>query len=597
MMDGSERTGPDDAPCAERDDSLIQRVVGMITVTVQAAPKDQSMVLRTMCGKLGDATEDAFCLYGYISILACMLRMCNILRSEDSDEDWADLTGGMAGICQIAYHGVQSALSNYGNLMEFLPDSGWPWTVRSLWHVVGEWRGLRWADDEEVASAVSAELVRQRARRRALALHSGGPLPQNDALRVFALGMHVGLLEAPLAAIRLVLHDGPPVLQVVAPAGGSGAFCKLSHSELCGPTDPAFADIVQRHITKWWPDSRMPGFNREAIDSLPQMRGDFQAAFSSTMREADLLLCTEPMAFCSFFEEADRPVIMYVGNSPLFYLLPHDFEGALQAARRLAVGPRNTLLGISPSLAVVLEHTVQGVEPVVDTPLGLHVGAALHGYSPTELELGTILLTKRVTDAFEPQCMIVRILRAALPEDSTTRLRFVDIGDPTVPLQMRSFGAWATFKAALMLPMDALQMVVYDLYAMAMPIFVPHPTRWLPPFVFRKSLAVALSEPVPSQPPPGAFPYRRPYGTATDLNDISPGHGWDSLRAWTLLTDFAQLPHLRHFLSFAELLEALSDESALQETSKAMAAEHGQMMVRAAVSWRGILGKAFQTGP
>lgn len=564
--------------------------------------EDTNFGTPSLCYRLNKAPLEAFCLYGLVSAAACTVRLCAfVVHSEGAfvGEEGQEVDE----FCQHTFSLFHDVLAGYANYMEFLWDSGWPWTLRSLWHAVAEWRGEPWQEEAVIEETVRLELSMQKASLRELALHSSGGLPHMERMQVFALGMHTGLLRAPLDALRLALDDGLPRLEIIAPAGGGGVLCKVAPGDACGPRDEAFAEIYQEYVSHWYPDLREPLFNRQGISSLSEMGRSFRRVYDEAMRAADLLICSEPLAFCSFLEDAGRPVLMYTGNNPLFYLRQHDFEAGIESLRRLAAGPRNTLLGLSSGLVALLNHHLGGTRAaVVDTPLSLHIGTALYGYSVGGGDgLGALLVTKRVTSTFDHECMIVTLLRAAAEGADAPLPQFVHLDDPTTPEWARTYDAWTLFRAALVLPMDSLQMVIYDMYAMGLPMFVPDPIQRLPSFIFRKARALARSEPTPfrgkgQRPPPGQFPHRLPFTDPGDLADLGPGQGWDALRAWSRLSDFARLPHLCYFLSLAELVEALQNFPALEETSRLMKVEHSRLMAVAAGLWRGVLVKAFSGG-
>eukprot|EP00747_Dinoflagellata_sp_TGD_P095882 gnl/TRDRNA2_/TRDRNA2_166641_c3_seq1.p1 gnl/TRDRNA2_/TRDRNA2_166641_c3~~gnl/TRDRNA2_/TRDRNA2_166641_c3_seq1.p1 ORF type:complete len:202 (+),score=25.05 gnl/TRDRNA2_/TRDRNA2_166641_c3_seq1:30-608(+) len=168
----------------------------------------------------------------------------------------------------------------------------------------------------------------------------------------------------------------------------------------------------------------------------------------------------------------------------------------------------------------------------------------------------------------------------------------------------RSFEDLIAFRAALVLPMDWLQMMVFDLYALALPLFVPDP-QVLPPWVVRKEQGRAWNYGELSAAPLRAgiaglqvsdrFPHMLPFSDARHLedHDLQPGQGWDAQRAWAWLTDFAQLPHLRHFFSYAELVTALGDTPGLWETSRAMVVEHKRLAIESSLLWRSVLANAL----
>merc|ERR1711924_246665 len=68
------------------------------------------------------------------------------------------------------------------------------------------------------------------------------------------------------------------------------------------------------------------------------------------------------------------------------------------------------------------------------------------------------------------------------PNDEASSLRIVVMG--SLPPDMSSFESWASCRAAILLPMDSLQLSLFDLYALGLPLMLPDPQRLLPIFLY-----------------------------------------------------------------------------------------------------------------
>eukprot|EP00928_Gymnodinium_smaydae_P032441 TRINITY_DN23494_c0_g2_i1.p1 TRINITY_DN23494_c0_g2~~TRINITY_DN23494_c0_g2_i1.p1 ORF type:complete len:651 (+),score=119.71 TRINITY_DN23494_c0_g2_i1:217-1953(+) len=561
-----------------------------------------------LCYDLMENAREATCIYGLTSAMGCIARMCarelpagRKIPEEDAGE------GSMEQFCSTVFKMLHIFVTGFANYLEFLEDSGWPWTLRSLWHALGEYTSTNWSPEDSIVDHVASELRRQASRRQELSLHNGGRFDRRSgAVKIFALSMHAGLIREPLLWWRTILaqaSDGKLWLEVRLPAGGSGALCDSEAGEACGARDPSFAALVERHITQRFPIAATgSNYVFDTISSLADLRADIWSLYADAMRAADVLLCGEPLAFCALFESVGRPVVAYIGNEPLFYLSPGDVGAALESLDRLARLPGNVLLGISPTIAVWMEQH-SGTPVVTATPRGMHVGSATYGYRLSSGEVQRVFLTKRVTATFDDACIIRLLLRFSGQHVATPyAFRFDHLEE--LKGDDRSFQSWARmFRAALLLPMDWLQMIIFDLYALGLPIFVPHPTQRLPTYIFRRNAARAKkysSDTVsPVRPghtfePARPFPFRLPFSDSGDPWDLHGGGGWDALRAWSLLTDFATLPHIRHFTSVAELVDAWVDDEGLRRTSQAMIAAHREASIGSALLWRSVLSGALE---
>ena len=206
-MERSRRSGPDEAPCGEYDEELSALILGDPEAYSKSSRSSLATQTRDLCATLLRSPGEEFCLYGHASTAGCVLRQCSALRREASREarelreagvpvDEAEAEYEEEGMARTAVfcdgmaEHLHGFIAGYSHYLEFLPDSGWPWTPRSLWHALGEWKRVSWQSDAALAEAVGAELLRQAGRWQRLALHSGGPgLPRAGSLRVFALGM------------------------------------------------------------------------------------------------------------------------------------------------------------------------------------------------------------------------------------------------------------------------------------------------------------------------------------------------------------------------------------------------------------------------
>lgn len=196
-----------------------------------------------------------------------------------------------------------------------------------------------------------------------------------------------------------------------------------------------------------------------------------------------------------------------------------------------------------------------------------------------------------------------------IPGSGQPAVEMLVMGD--LPPERRSFSSWLRCRAALMLPMDADMMVLYDLYALGLPMFAPDPLNLLPSYVWRNLPPNAMHYHDPVHSPVrlfhngslmDRFPYWRPYSHAQHRLHMGGdgnghGHGWDSMRAWTFLTDFVCLPHISFFSSFSQLWAELVDIDQLKGRSRRMIHHHKHMKQLSISVWGSVLKKALNAPP
>eukprot|EP00746_Dinoflagellata_sp_MGD_P064437 gnl/MRDRNA2_/MRDRNA2_269058_c0_seq1.p1 gnl/MRDRNA2_/MRDRNA2_269058_c0~~gnl/MRDRNA2_/MRDRNA2_269058_c0_seq1.p1 ORF type:complete len:187 (+),score=36.01 gnl/MRDRNA2_/MRDRNA2_269058_c0_seq1:74-562(+) len=102
---------------------------------------------------------EVFCLYGQISAMSCILRMAAYAKRQDIDLWMKDEQTNQG--CNFVYEGLLHLVTGYSNFLEFIDESGWPWTATSIWRVLAEWKGFEWASDDTIEAAARTELKRQ----------------------------------------------------------------------------------------------------------------------------------------------------------------------------------------------------------------------------------------------------------------------------------------------------------------------------------------------------------------------------------------------------------------------------------------------------
>eukprot|EP00446_Apocalathium_sp_SHHI-4_P091424 CAMPEP_0177452000 /NCGR_PEP_ID=MMETSP0369-20130122/10078_1 /TAXON_ID=447022 ORGANISM="Scrippsiella hangoei-like, Strain SHHI-4" /NCGR_SAMPLE_ID=MMETSP0369 /ASSEMBLY_ACC=CAM_ASM_000364 /LENGTH=231 /DNA_ID=CAMNT_0018924651 /DNA_START=33 /DNA_END=725 /DNA_ORIENTATION=- len=226
-----------------------------------------------------------------------------------------------------------------------------------------------------------------------------------------------------------------------------------------------------------------------------------------------------------------------------------------------------------------------------------HLGSAMYSYNPdSKRGMGKLLVTKRVMASWDIRCMTQLLLIRAqvwlgkLMKESSKSLggmvpipKVYQIGE--LPPELKSVEAWSAFRACLVLPWDPSGLNTYDVYALGLPMFIPDPLRFLPSFVYRSQAGSALMNKPGPPPKPGevfwpGFWRRLPNGfdqSQPNFGKMETGGGWDSFRIWTMLTEFGQLPHVRHISALSDLIFQLLDIEGLKATSQSMITHHREL--------------------
>lgn len=206
-------------------------------------------------------------------------------------------------------------------------------------------------------------------------------------------------------------------------------------------------------------------------------------------------------------------------------------------------------------------------------------------YAPATLD---VLITKQVYTFWDFQCILnegaqpLPGTQATPAETRPVRFRYMS------HLEDRSWKAWSSFRAAVVLPYDAQTLVFYELYSLGMPLLVPEET--LLPLFFMRSYGYD-----------GSVQHQRP-GWQLTRSGAAWGRwhqgSFNELRWWAMYSDLARLPHLLAWSSLAELFGFLLPSRAekLSSTSAAMRQVTQQHRQRSLNFWRACLANGLDQG-
>ncbi|CAE7780868.1 unnamed protein product [Symbiodinium sp. CCMP2592] len=380
------------------------------------------------------------------------------------------------------------------------------------------------------------------------------------AVRVWATSTHPTLLLEPLS-----IWAGFATLEATLCVRGCAA-------ELAGVTcveGGLVNEILQRHLGSL--EDSLGHF--PLLPSLENFRTDFEESDFASKIQADVLVCGEPAFICLLLAELNRTVLGYVGNPLGAYLTADD---QMQFYSFVAQVPQRTsslyaalqLVFMAPPIAAQ-GYWQTGIRLPVVRPVALYAKSSRPKHMPNSED---VLITKQVYTFWDFQCL----LNSALPSASGRTWSFKYMTD----LKDRSWGAWASSRAAVVLPYDPQTLVFYELYSLAVPLLVP--SKDLLPLFFARSYGQDGSTAV----------QRR--GWALQRSGAAWGRwheeaSFNELRWWAHLSDVAQLPHLLAWSSLAELMGLLNDAMRLVATSAAMIEVTNQNWRRSTLFWQAVL--------
>eukprot|EP00929_Paragymnodinium_shiwhaense_P008188 TRINITY_DN11212_c0_g2_i1.p1 TRINITY_DN11212_c0_g2~~TRINITY_DN11212_c0_g2_i1.p1 ORF type:complete len:902 (+),score=167.60 TRINITY_DN11212_c0_g2_i1:175-2880(+) len=184
-----------------------------------------------------------------------------------------------------------------------------------------------------------------------------------------------------------------------------------------------------------------------------------------------VLVCTIPAILCAAYASLSLPVIHYAPTSLTVQVALETVGPFLQLYAKMMKEPKNHFVTLTRGYESMNEALLGKRMRVIPT-MGLHINASYVGRRSKQ-----ILVFDRVTSA------IYQGLSAVAPANFP--FTFNHHGDTD-----KSFKTFARHYAAVFVPGGWTQMSFWDLYAMALPVFVPSdPSRYLwPPLPIAKEL-------------------------------------------------------------------------------------------------------------
>ncbi|CAL1173796.1 unnamed protein product [Cladocopium goreaui] len=295
--------------------------------------------------------------------------------------------------------------------------------------------------------------------------------------KVWAVSAHPSLLLEPISQWRKIAD----ITEVVMMTMLSTSHCTDAEnvSLVC---DDEMQDMFHQLGTREDGLGHFP-----VVENFHEFVGNFLHRAKDFL-QSDLLLCGEPAFLCWLLYEY-KPVVGYLGNPLGAYLtakwqmLFYDFVAKTPQASL-------QLVFMSPPIAAQAYWQMGRRIPVM-RPVADYLGVS---YAPATLD---VLITKQDPPFLEMKCCPLEVYtfwdfqcilnegaqllpgtQATPAETRPVRFRYMS------HLEDRSWKAWSSFRAAVVLPYDAQTLVFYELYSLGMPLLVPEETL-LPLFFMR----------------------------------------------------------------------------------------------------------------
>ncbi|CAK9017613.1 Hypothetical protein (Fragment) [Durusdinium trenchii] len=323
-------------------------------------------------------------------------------------------------------------------------------------------------------------------------------------------------------------------------------------------------------------------------------------------READVLMCGQPLYWCRFLLGLQKPVFFYVGLPVMWDAREEDWEDWAADFAEILLSERHTVIAMSVLTARII-HWQFGTRIPVVRFLGLHTRAL---YAPVRND--SVLVSRFGTSGALSECMfdrfaainqhwfplrfvqmewvlfddyMVRTQNVELENAKTWKEHTREIKVPHMPYQKLT-----SHRAAVCLPYDTTIFLFNELYGANMPIFVPKDLwRWLigPHTLRQMEFLHHPSHANSTEPPPELSPF---------FASIHQPLGVEQALEWSSYSDWALLPHVFYFQGIPELFKQLMDMEALLTASAAMKAFNDEELIFAVEHWRKVAQRRRRGG-
>jgi len=370
-------------------------------------------------------------------------------------------------------------------------------------------------------------------------------------------------------------------------------YCELAGS--CS-VDERFAwlgDHLRSTVVETCGGLYLKGF--ENIDAMAEELFALIGGAKGLASQADVLLCTHPPYSCRLFWpfvlRLDKPLLGFFGGTLEAHVPREGMKTWLHDFRDMAQHPRIQFAAISPFLAEKMRYQSHTDIPAA-RGFGFHLLAQGATYLPTRMN--QVLLWKNSHECMDNQMdfdkLLVSLANGAAQEPDGVFLQFRHLRDLRVSGEA-SYSSILSFRAVVFTPYEILLMTFYELYHVAIPLFVPR-IELGAFFAYRGPVTYPHCDMVLQREIVEGHDGSR---TSAPYSPFVRDRATDRLAWLEAYSDWYRFPHLQRFSSLVELLTGLIRLD-VQAVSAAMRQETEGALVEAAAFWRSAFVKVLD-GP
>ncbi|CAE7393356.1 unnamed protein product [Symbiodinium natans] len=567
----------------------------------QGAPQGKPRPLASSLQTSPQASRDpqdpmAFCLYGYVHALFVEYRHTVPFEhpagpSLTADDPRRATCHDRRPLLQVA----EQLLGGETGETDFLESSDWP--LSSLDLHLSLHASLAFRSSPDCHETFDPRQVAPRAAAQEL-LYSPQRAVANawrvKPFSIAALGLHVASTLEPVAALREAarrsgMEGGLGVFYAGHPCYGRPDDKMLKHAcihkcQMLG--SPCEDDEVAEFLKRMFNSS---GFYEEVPWSVPEALSELSSLWrrEPSISNADIVVCSGPMSLCYLIDvlAPSTPLVVPVCSQLLWGAPPgKDFRAMLLGhVRAMTQNPRRVVVACNVFAASQCLYQTGVSLPVVERVAHYLPPSVAWKAQEADHWKEVLVLRARYWHRLPGQ-YFMDVLEAYL--------RLNEVSHNYTFVMAASFGPdelppheIANYRATVLVPNDLTVFAFIEVYALGVPIFVPHPS-WL----YRLRRAAPFGFLQPAFVLPDVSEVHRKFKYPPFLSGDGGRTDLFTFLFWQQTSELHSRPHVQQFGSIPELIQlASADAAELHAISRGMAEHLAQLRQMALAFWKDTL--------
>lgn len=319
-------------------------------------------------------------------------------------------------------------------------------------------------------------------------------------------------------------------------------------------------------------------------------------------READVLMCSQPLGWCRFLINLRMPMLLYAGLPVMWDVPEADRTGWAADFADILMSQEHVVIANSVFVAREVQWQF-GVRVPTLRPLGLHTNA-MH----VPVLNASVLVSRFGTSGGLSECLLEKFAAvnrhwfplhfvqmesllfaehlASTGENELEDAKTWEEHTSEIKVPHMPYNKLASHRAVVCMPYDTSIFLFNEFYSANMPVFVPRDLwRWLIGPVTAPMMEYRHWTADQAQVPEGlGVPRSSPFYAS-----VHQPMGVEQALEWSAYSDWAMMPHVLYFEGIPELFLKLMDAKSLNQASVSMKVFNDEELVIAVENWRKVV--------